>query len=664
MAAAGTQAAAAALDHVFRPITLNKLAVRNRIFVPAHTTVYGMNNLPTERHLEYHRARARGGVGAIIFEAIRTHPSSVPNAVMVDGTNPAFLAPFRAIARAVQAEGAKLIGQIIHVGRHSDGDYLRSALWGASTQRWSPTAPQQHQMNRDDMDAVIAGHVCAAQNVVEAGADGVEVHFGHGHLLQEYLSTLSNTRTDDYGGSEENRLRFPLEVLAAVRKALGPDACIGIRFSAEEYTPGGIDLPMAQSMTPKIAAAVPIDFIHVSHSAYYVSPGLATQMADMAIDPAPFRLLPAGVRQALRAAGHTVPVLTVCKYRTLQDAEDMLAAGNADMVGMARAHIADPEIVRKTREGRAEEIRPCIGCNQGCAGMLDRRQPITCLVNPAAGKEGKWRDPRHEPAAKPRHIAVVGGGPAGMEAAWVAAARGHRVTLLEREQRLGGQINWMRTMPRRQDFLKLLDYQEGQLRRHQVSVRLGVAADLSVLDDIKADEVVVATGSTRQPVRFRDGSEALTMEQALTDPGALGSHVVFYDLLGEWSTLSVIEHLADLGKRMTVVCPSGQFAWRTAIYSNLANRARLRERKARLVLLHDIQGFSRGGIDLIDLSTGDGLRLDGVDSVVGVQPNRADDVLFHRLRTDDRPAHLVGDSVAPRTALEAVYEGHELARNF
>ena len=657
-----TKTAVAGLEHVFQPLTIGKVTVRNRIFVPAHTTFYGRDNLPSDRHLEYHRARARGGVGAIIFEAIRTHPTSLASAVTADGTDPACIVPFRRIADAIHAEGAKFFGQIIHIGRHADGDFHRVANWGASTQRWSPVAPQQHQMNRDDMDSVIDGHVLAARNLMAAGLDGIEVHFGHGHLLQEFLSPLSNTRGDEYGGTEDNRLRFPLELLGAVRRALGPDACIGIRFSAEEYTPGGLDLDMARSMVPKIAAAVPIDFVHVSHSVYYVSPGLSTQMADMAIDPAPFRLLPGGVRSALRDAGHNTPVFTVCKYRTLQDAEEMLADGQADMVGMARAHVADPEIVRKTREGRVEEIRPCIGCNQGCAGMLDRKQPITCLVNPVAGREGQWSEPGRNPAAKPRHVVVVGGGPAGMEAAWVAAARGHRVTLVERDQRLGGQINWLRHMPRRADFLKLLDYQEAQLQRHQVVVRLGLEADPALLQEIGAEEIVVATGSRRQHVRFRDGGEALTMEQALSDPKALGRSVAVYDLVGEWSTLSLIEHLADLGKHVTVYCPSGQFAWRTSIYSNLANRARLREKKVRIVLLQDIRKASAEGLLVEDLSTGD-MRVDtGFDSVIGVQPNSADDGLFGEVRRGGIGAHMAGDCIAPRTALEAVFEGHSIGR--
>ncbi|WP_216180599.1 oxidoreductase [Verticiella alkaliphila] len=379
--------------HVLTPIQLGSLTVRNRIFVPAHTTSFGIDHLPSERHLAYHRERARGGVGAIIFESIRVQSNCLGRPQAVGGFTRDCIEPFSRIAAAVRAEGARLLGQVIHLGRQVDGDFERTVSWGPSPVRWSGTSAMPHAMTEDDMQTVIDGHVATARNLVEAGLDGLEVQLGHGHLLQQFLSPLSNAREDAYGGSLENRLRFPLAVVAAVRAAVGRDFCLGIRVSGDEFVDGGLHLDEVCTAVAALAQAVPLDFVNVSHSAYHASYSLATQMADMAFDPQMFRHLPGAVRRRLHDSGHAVPVMSVCRYDTLAEAETIIAQGETDMVGMARAHLAEPALVAKTLAGREDEIQPCIACNQGCAGMLEKNMPIRCVVNPRAGVENEWPVP-------------------------------------------------------------------------------------------------------------------------------------------------------------------------------------------------------------------------------------------------------------------------------
>ena len=396
----------AEFHHVQQPLRVGGLTLRNRIIVPAHTTNFGHDHMPSERHLHYHRARARGGVGAIIFESIRVHRNSLGRPPAVCGFDPACIEPFRRIATAVQAEGAKILGQIIHLGRHIDGDFERTVSWGASAIPWTTTAAPPRPMDLEDMAEATEGHVVTARNLVAAGFDGIELQIAHGHLLQQFLSPLSNRRTDEFGGSLENRMRFPLAVLRAVREAVGPDYCLGIRVSGDEYAEGGLHLDEMRQVVTAMARDVKIDFVNVSHAAYHGSYSLATQIADMAFDVAPFRELPRAIRADLRQAGFDTPVFAVCRFTSLAEAEATLAAGDADAVAMARAHIADPALVRKTLEGRAEEIRPCIACNQGCAGMLEKNVPIRCLVNPMAGMEGTWPEPADDRAAQPRRVLV------------------------------------------------------------------------------------------------------------------------------------------------------------------------------------------------------------------------------------------------------------------
>ncbi len=647
--------------HCFQPVQVGPVELPHRIFVPAHTTNFGEAHRPSHRHLEYHRARARGGAALIIFESVRVSRQSLGRPQGVNGYDPACIEPFRAVADAVHDEGVPIFGQVIHLGRQVPGEFERTVGWGPSPVRWAATAAMPHAVNRDDMDSIVTSHVVTAKNLLAAGFDGMEVHLGHGHLLQQFLSPSSNQRDDAYGGNEDNRRRFPLEVLRAVRDAVGPDVCMGVRVSGEEFIDGGLHLEEMVRQMIAIAREVRIDFANTSHSAYHGSYSLATQMADMGMDTREFRHIPGAFKSALHDAGLNLPVFSVCSYRGLAEAETMIASGQTDLVGMARAHMADPELVNKSRAGRASEVRPCIGCNQGCAGHLQKDLALTCLTNPRMGLEAKWSEPAEAPAANAQKILVVGAGPAGLEAAWVAAARGHQVTVWEDQPDVGGQLRFLECMDKRREFLGLLDYQKRELERHGVTLVLENMAVTEQVVRLAPDVVVLASGSLPVEMALPGGGRTYTLDEALSSPDRLGNRVAFYDTIGEWSTLGAIEHFADLGKLVTVFCPVPAFSWRTTVYSTFANSRRLRARKVRIALMRRVLAFGNEGLRVEDTSTGEAEFLQGFDSLVAVQYNRAADDLYFSLREHGLTVHLVGDALAPRTALEAVYEGHELA---
>ena len=650
--------------HVFRPIRIGRTEVRNRIFVPAHTTSFGEDNLPSGRHLAYHRARAAGGAGLIIFEGIRVHRSSLGRQQGVNGYERDAIPKFRDIARAVQDEGGRLFGQIIHLGRHIDGNFTRTPSWSASAIPWSATAPAPHPMTTDEIATVVAAHADVAVNLMEAGLDGVELQMAHGHLLQQFLSPASNRRSDDYGGSPENRMRFALETLAAVRRAMGPDRTLGIRISADEFLPGGLALDDMTDIVRRLVDAVQVDFVNVSHSAYHGSYTVSTQMADMAFKLADFQPLTRRISAALEGTAQRPAVMTVCRYQDIAQAEDMLASGDTDLVGMARAHIADPEIVDKARDGREADTTPCIGCNQGCAGFLALNLAITCLTNPRAGKEGAWPPPEADRARAPKRVLVVGGGPAGMEAAWVAAARGHAVSLWERSDRLGGQLNWLEKMPLRAEFAKLLTSQRRRLDRHGVDVRLRTAATVETIGGHGADAVVFATGGRPAAQALAGGGVALTLQDALVDPAALGRHVVMVDALGTWSVVGVAEFLADAGRTVTLIAPTGAAGWTISMYSAFAMRERLKRKKIRVIGGHALHGHVDGMARLTDLSIGEPGPTVRADSVIAPLHGLAEDALRNEFGAAGTSVRLVsaGDCQTPRSALEAVYEGHEAGR--
>jgi 2,4-dienoyl-CoA reductase-like NADH-dependent reductase (Old Yellow Enzyme family)/thioredoxin reductase len=647
--------------------TLSRLAVgnlvfRNRIFVPAHTTNFGVDHLPSQRHLDYHAARAKGGVGAIIFESIRVHANSLGRPQAVCGFDPACIDPFRRITDAVRNEGAHILGQVIHLGRQVEGDFERTVSWGASPIPWSISALPPRPMDEYDMEEVIEGHLTTARNLVAAGFDGIELQMAHGHLLQQFLSPLSNQRDDDYGGSIENRLRFPARVLAALRSELGRNFCLGIRISGDEYAEGGLGIDEVERMVPMLATEARIDFVNVSHSAYQASYSLATQMADMAFDPAPFRTLPARIRASLRAAGFDTPVFAVCRFTRLEQAEALLAAGGADAIGMARAHLAEPAIVRKSIEGRFSEIRECIGCNQGCAGMLERNLPIRCLISPVAGLEGQYTEPETIGVTASRKFLVIGAGPAGLEAARVAATLGHDVTLWERSNALGGQLRTAWLMPKRSNFKNFICFQVEAIRRLGVKVERNRTATVDAIAAFGADRVILATGSHTVPAAISGNGRVFTLPEAVQAPQKLGVSVAVYDRTGEWGALSAVEFFADLGKAVTLFVPAANYAWRATIYSTLANSRRLRERKVRIATLRAVRAYNGDALEVEDLSTGALERLAGFSSLVAIDHNRSDHALYRALRKAGLPVVQVGDNNAPRTAMEATYQAHMAAR--
>ena len=640
--------------HVFAPLTIGTTPVRNRILVPAHTTNYGEDNLPSERHLAYHRARAAGGAGLIIFEGIRVHRSSLGRQQGLNGYDPACIPRFARIAEAVREEGSRLFGQIIHLGRHIDGNYARTPAWSASDIPWAATAPPPHPMTGDEIALVVKAHADVAANLVDAGLDGIELTMSHGHLLQQFLSPASNRREDGWGGSLDNRLRFPLDTLRAVRRRLGPDRTLGIRISAHEFLPGGLTLDDMTDIVRRLVEAVQVDFVNVSHSAYHGSYTVSTQMADMAFRLGDFQPLTLTLNAGLHGVARKLVVMTVCRYQRIEQAEAMLAEGGADMVGMARAHIADPAIVSKARAGREEETTPCIGCNQGCAGMLALNLAITCLTNPAAGREAEWPAPALARTAPPKRVLVIGGGPGGMEAAATAAELGHDVTLAERADRLGGALLWATRMPLRREFATLLDAQRARLERARVPILLGTDAGPEMAEGF--DAVIHALGAVPRAQALASGGQALTLEAALSDPDALGTRVVLVDALGTWSVVSVAEWLADLGKSVTIVAPTGTPGWTISMYSGFALRQRLRDKRVHIVPGQALADFAHSIVTLTDLSLGiAGARIEA-DSVIAPLPAKP------RPPTMQAASRAVGDCQSARTALEAVFEGHEAAR--
>ena len=553
---------------LFEPLPIGPVVLRNRVLCGAHFTmftepspVWGEPGFHGRRYGRYLAERAEGGVAAVIAGETAVAPNTaykMPN--NANGWDPACVPHYEALTAQVHEHGALAFVQLTHSGAMMLGNWSKQVAIGPSSVPDYFESPKP--MDRADVREMVDYHVRCARNAVAGGFDGIEIQSAHGYLLHQFLSPKFNERDDEYGGSLENRMRFGVEVLSVVRDAVGDRAAVGLRLAGDdEQTHGpGLTAGDAAEVAARYEALGLVDYLNVSVGIGGVG------MVRTNYAPHGFGVYAAhAVKQAVRAT----PVFTVHRILTPDEAEGILERGEADGVTLVRALIADPEWVNKARAGRDGEIRRCTGINQSCYGNLLQSMPINCVQNPAVGREDELGFGTLEPASSPKRVVVVGGGPAGLEAAWVASARGHRVTLLERAPELGGAIRLAQRLPGRAEIAALADWRIGECERRGVELRTGVEATAESVLALEPDAVVIAAGgrATKEgrsayhpmPVPGSEPAWVLDHVEALrcvaTDPDRLGARVVVLDAVGHVQGVGLGELLAEEGRDTTVVCP-------------------------------------------------------------------------------------------------------------
>lgn len=653
-----TDQASRLYPHVLSPLTIGGVVIRNRVFSSAHGTGFATEGLINQRHIEYHRARARGGIGLIVIEA--TSVDSSP--LMGGGSRNAGLRNsaddvipgYRALSAAVHAEGARIFCLLSHSGRNSvmspDG---RSPV-APSSIPMDRTRDIPHALEIEEIRAIVEAFANAARRCREGGLDGVELSFTHGNLVQQFLSPSSNKRQDEYGGSEERRLRLAREVLQACRIAVGPDFPMGIRFSADELIEDGYRLNDGLRYATLMQEWGSLDFIDVSAGTNSDMRSRSAHYPTISSPAHPLVHLAAAVRKVV-----TVPVFCIGKISTLEEAEEILVNQSADMVGMTRAHIAEPAIVRKTNEGRPEDIRECIYCNESCFARQQRFGDITCVLNPRSGHEAQWQ--QLSKTETKRRIVVVGGGPAGMEAARVAAKRGHDVQLFEAADALGGQVRALSKTPQRAGYAKIAEWYSRQLEKLSVEIKLGVAADLDAVISSAPDEVILASGASEQLGEI-PGSDAPHVfgAQRVLDGAQLGKRVVVIDYEGRHMGTSVAEHFSLRGHDVTLVTPAffvgldqDYLTWHPTYERLLRQGVDMRALEKPIAI-----GLDHVDVELLDRST----RRIPADSVVICSRGISNRSLYRGLLDAGVPVRVVGDAWSPRQIEQAVFEASRVAR--
>ncbi|MFB3814105.1 MAG: FAD-dependent oxidoreductase [Terriglobales bacterium] len=655
-------------QYLFTPLKIKNLTIRNRVLITGHGTfIHG--GVPNERITSYFAERARGGCGLIVSELATIDPSYEGLFKIYDEK---LIPAFRAMTNAVHEHGAAIIQQVGHCGRQALIGQRISVAPSAIPCRifdWLPVTPKELEVEEIQQLVELWGK--SARNVRESGYDGVEIHSAYGnYLLSGFLSPYSNKRTDQYGGSLENRMRIVFDVIDSVRKYVGDDYVVGMQLNGDDYTPGGLDIEDYKEIARLIDETGKIDYITVKAGSYWVPNMIIPDMQH-----------PLGMwvpnASAIKEVVQKAFVFTVGRINDPVFAEKVLADGHADMVAMTRAHIADPEIVNKAKEGRLEDIRPCVACNDGCWGKT-YGGTFGCTHNPAAANEKELGIGTLKRAAKPKSVLVVGGGPGGLKTAEIAARRGHRVSLYEKRNRLGGQVRIAAKGAGRAELGEITRYLERQVEKLGVDIHLNAEITSEMVMKANPDAVIVATGSTPRRVSLTgvppydpdnptpkgiDQDNVLTTWDLLEREVEVGDKVlVADDGEGSWKSASVAETLLDRGKKVEVISPLDHFAFDLSAERRLPLLKRVLKKGLVFTPFTMIKEINGKTVSVYNIHTRQEWTIDGVDHVVLAYFHKGNDELYFALKGKVKELHRVGDCLAPRMIGDAIRDGERVGR--
>jgi mycofactocin system FadH/OYE family oxidoreductase 2 len=609
----------------------------------------------------YWGERAKGGAGLIITEELTVHPTDMAYEKLIDVYHAEVVPGFRKVTDYVHQFDSKIFAQINHNGQQGDGSLSRLPVWAPSPVPDVLFRETPKEMEAEDIEEVARYFALSAEHVRQGGFDGVELQFGHSSLARQFLSPLTNHRTDEFGGSLENRMRAPLMFISAVRKAVGDDFTLGIRMCADEMIPGGLDLAQVQEICALFEASGLIDFMDLSIATFY---NLYLVEGSMHTPLGYTIPLAAGVREKIK-----LPVFCTGRINDPVMAEKVLAAGQADMIGMCRGLICDPYLPKKAEEGRLEDIRYCIACNQGCIGRIGMNKSIGCVQNPAVGREREWGEGTLKPAPVKKKVMVVGGGPGGMWAAKMAGRRGHEVTLLDRNDTLGGQVRTGMKGTGRDEFGVIIRNEKDQVEKAGVTVRLEVEATPEMILQADPDTVIIATGSRPKPhpVGGADGPGVCNVWEVLEQKVEVGEKVCLIDYDGHHRATATAEYLATQGKQVHIICSSLFIGAELGPTQDLyLTRQRLLKKGVSFtpdIAVMEVAGEAGAKtIKGFNVYSNEWDEWGGYDTVVLAMGQAVDDELYFALKGKVKELHRIGDCVAPRKVDMAIWEGHKVGR--
>lgn len=547
--------------HLFEPIQLNQLKIRNRIVSTAHAEVYAENGVPGERYVRYYEEKARGGVGLAICGGSSTVGKDSPGNwwSSVNLARDETMEGLAKLAETMHRHGAKIMIQGTHMGRRNAWHgYTWPHLVSPSGVREPVHRGNAKTIEIEEIRRIVKDFAAAARRVKTAGMDGLEISAAHQHLIDQFWSPRTNHRADEYGGSLANRMRFGIEVLTAVREEVGRDFCVGLRMCGDEFHEDGLDHEALKDIAQAMSETGLIDYLSVVGSGADTHNTLANCMPPMALPPEPFVHLAAGIKSVVK-----IPVMHAQSIRDAQQAERILASGMVDMVGMTRAQIADPHMVIKIRDGREDQIKQCVGANY-CIDRQYAGLDVLCVQNAATSREQTMPHVIARSTGPKRKVVVVGAGPAGLEAARVARERGHDVVLFEKQAQVGGQVNLAAKAPKREQMAGIIRWFDLETVRLGVDRRLNTEADVSTILDERPHIVVLATGGLphidQNPEWAAADGLSVSSWEMLSGRVAPQGNVLVYDAISAHAGSGVADFIASRGHLVELVTPDVKVA--------------------------------------------------------------------------------------------------------
>jgi len=650
--------------NLFSPLKVGKITLPNRIAFPSHETgFYDGTKAPSERQLQYLLTRAKGGCGMIVsgpHVAFPVTTTASPTEYQSDSIVPVL----RKFTDAIHEYPTRIFAQLYHGGSEAPGRNCGGgSVWYASpVWRRNISAPAlqsiAHEMDKDDIKRFVEENGKAAGRLKEAGFDGIELAAVTGILLSSFLSPAYNIRNDEYGGSLENRMRIIVETLAAIREAIGPDLVLGMRFPGDDFMDRawwtenhGNTLDDTKEIAKRLEDTGYLDYISCTAGGYG-----AAHIPPMYYPLAPFAYMAAGLKEVVN-----LPVITTGRINDPVLAEEILRNHQADMVGMVRALIADPELPNKARQGRLEEIHRCIGCNEGCIGRTYPSLPVSCSLNYEAGRE--QMGPITAAETK-KSVMVIGGGVAGLETARIAALRGHKVSLYEKEDVLAKELLIATKTPGREGWEDVRRYYTYQMTLLDVDIHLDVEVTLEMVLQGHWDAVVVATGASPFIPEFpgSKGESVTEMRQVLQDAVEVGDNVIVIDYENHLHGLTTADFLAQKGKRVRLLNESIHTGAMVDKHTLEILYARLSSQGVVITPVTAVKEIQGKTVVTYNTLTGTEGQIEEVDSVVFCTDGRANDALYRSLKGKVKELYQVGQCVSPRQLLDSVADGYRVGR--
>jgi 2,4-dienoyl-CoA reductase-like NADH-dependent reductase (Old Yellow Enzyme family)/thioredoxin reductase len=645
-----------AFTHLLQPLRIRGCTLKNRIMSSGHDTTLPVDGTVNAALVAYQEARARGGVGLIVLQVSGVHETARYTNHVLMATDDASIEGYRNVAQAVHRFGTVLFAQLFHPGREiaeADGGLL-SVAYAPSSVPNERFRVMPRPLKQAMIDAIVQGYGDAARRMQTAGLDGVEIVASHGYLPAQFLNPRVNLREDRYGGDLEGRLCFLREVISDIRAKVSEDFVVGMRISASEIDDQG--LTEDETLEAVSSLGESIDYVHITLGTS-ASLGGAIHIAP----PMTFKnayVVPYAARIKRQSK---IPVFVTGRINQPQDAEAVIASGHADVCGMTRALISDPDMPNKTARGTPEDIRACIACNQACIGHFHKGYPISCIQNPVSGRELRFG--ALPSATRRKKIMVVGGGPAGMKAAVIASQRGHHAALFESERRLGGQALLAQLLPGRAEFGGLVTNLQRELELAQVTVHRGVRVDRAKVLAEAPDVVLIATGAVPYRPAFPQEGELQVVDawEVLRGQVTVGQSVVVIDWRADWIGIGIAEHLARQGRSVRLAVSAIAAGESLPLYVRDHAAASLHKLGVKVLTYMRLYGSDADSVYLQHVSSDEAVVLDKVDTLVLCTGHTPVDDLSDALEGLDIDVRVIGDAASPRTAEEAVYEGLKVA---